>query len=65
MGIDKPVELTEQPKGSYRIPKNKISDSLLGSSMFRSVATKLVPTVQRQKLGDKFFLKQTNKIITI
>jgi len=61
LGIDKPVELTEQPKGSYRIPKNKISDFLLGSSTFRRVATKLVPTVQRQKLGDKFFLKQTKK----
>ena len=25
------------------------------------MATKLIPTVQRQKLGDKFFLKQTKK----
>ena len=61
LDIDESVNLTDQPKGAYRIPKNKISGSLLGNSTFRKVATKLIPTVQRQKLGDKFFLKQTKK----
>ena len=61
LGIDESINSTEQPKGSYRVPKNKITASLLGSSRFRKMATKLIPTVQRQKLGDKFFLKQTKK----
>ena len=61
LDIDESVNLTDQPKGAYRIPKNKISGSLLGNSTFRKVATKLIPTVQRHKLGDKFFLKQTKK----
>ena len=34
---------------------------MLGNSRFRKAATKIIPTVQRQKLGDKFFLKQTQK----
>ena len=61
LDIDESINLTEQPKGSYRVPKNKITGSLLGSPLFRKVATKLIPTVQRQKLGDRFFLKQTKK----
>ena len=61
LDIDESINLTEQPKGSYRVPKNKIAGSLLGSPLFRKVATKLIPTVQRQKLGDKFFLRQTKK----
>lgn len=61
LGIDKPINLTDQPKGAYRVPQNKISGFLLGNSRFRKVATKIIPTVQRQKFGDKFFLKQTQK----
>ena len=61
LDIDESINLTEQPKGSYRVPKNKITGYLLGSPLFRKVATKLIPTVQRQKLGDKFFLRQTKK----
>ena len=51
----------EQPKGAYRVPKNKISKLLLENATFRKTATKLIPTVTRQNIGDKYFVKQTKK----
>jgi hypothetical protein len=61
LGINEKVDWVEQSKGSYRIPKNKISKNLLNNKNFRKVSTILIPTVMRQKLGDKYFLKQVKK----
>ena len=61
MGIDEKIEFDEQPKGAYRVPKNKITKLLLENTTFRKTATKLIPTVTRQNIGDKFFVKQTKK----
>ena len=61
LNIDKKIEFKEQKKGAYRVPKNKISGRLLENKKFRSVATKIIPTVYRQKMGDKFLLNQTSK----
>ena len=61
LGLDEDIHLDEQPKGSYRIPKNSISKILLNNKNFRKLSTFLIPTVMRQKLGDKYFLKQGKK----
>ena len=61
LGINDKIDLNEQSKGSYRVPKNFLSKSLLNNKNFRKVSTILIPTVMRQKLGDKYFLKQVKK----
>jgi hypothetical protein len=61
LDLDTNITLREQKKGAYRVPKNKISDKLLKNSGFRNIATKIIPTVYRQKIGDKFLVKQTKK----
>ena len=61
LGIDEKIEFDEQPKGAYRIPKNKIAKLLLENATFRKTATKLIPTITRQNIGDKYFVKQTKK----
>jgi len=61
LGINDKIDLKEQSKGSYRVPKNFLSKSLLNNKNFRKVSTILIPTIMRQKLGDKYFLKQVKK----
>ncbi len=61
LGINDKIDLNEQSKGSYRVPKNFLAKSLLNNKNFRKVSTILIPTVMRQKLGDKYFLKQVKK----
>jgi len=61
LGINEKVDFSEQSKGAYRIPKNFISKILLNNKIFRRLSTFLIPTVMRQKLGDKYFLKQVKK----
>jgi len=61
LGVDQRISLVEKPKGSYRVPKNVLSKRLLENSTFRKVATKVVPTIYRQKIGDSVFVKQTKK----
>ena len=61
LDLDTSITFKEQKKGAYRVPKNKISNKLLQNTEFRSIATKIIPTVYRQKIGDKFLVKQTKK----
>jgi len=61
LGINDQINLTEQSKGSYRVPKNFLSKILLNNKTFRKISTILIPTVMRQELGDKYFLKQVKK----
>ena len=61
LGLNEYIHFDEQPKGSYRIPKNFISKSLLNNKNFRKLSTFLIPTVMRQEIGDKYFLKQVKK----
>ena len=61
LGINEKVDFSEQSKGAYRIPKNFISKILLNNKIFRRLSIFLIPTVMRQKLGDKYFLKQVKK----
>ena len=59
--ISKLNNLIEEPKNSYRIPRNKVAEFLLESPKFRNIATKLIPTIQRDKMGERFFVKQAKK----
>lgn len=59
--INETIEFTEQAKGAYRIPKNEISRKVIENPTIRNIATRLIPTVTRQKIGDKLLLKQTDK----
>ena len=61
LGVDSINELNDAPKGAYRVPKNKISNMLLKSKLFRNTASKLIPTVKRQEIGDRFLVKQASK----
>ena len=61
LDIEEKIIFHKQPKGAYRIPNNSFSKAIIENSKIRSIATRIIPTVTRQKIGDKFLLKQTNK----
>lgn len=61
LDINESVNFSEQPKAAYRVPKNNITKFLLENSTFRKAATKLVPTVTRQRIGESFFVKESKK----
>lgn len=61
LDIDGPTEFVEPPKGAYRTPKNNMTRILLENSTFRKTAQLLIPTVTRQRVGDRFFAKETKK----
>jgi len=61
LGLDEHMHFDEQSKGSHRIPKNFISKILLNNKNFRKLSTFLIPTIMRQKFGDKYLLKQVKK----
>lgn len=61
LGLSENIQFEEQSKGSYRVPKNSLSKILLNNKKFRKISTVMIPTVMRQKLGDKYFLKQEKK----
>ena len=61
LGLSENIQFEEQSKGSYRVPKNSLSKILLNNKKFRKISTVIIPTVMRQKLGDKYFLKQEKK----
>ena len=61
LGLNEETHFDDQPKGSYRIPKNFTSKILLDNKSFRKLSTFFIPTVTRQKLGDKYFLKEAKK----
>ena len=42
-------------------PRNKIANSLLQNKKFRDISTKLIPTNYRDRMGEKFFVKQSSK----
>ena len=61
LDIDVNSDFSEKPKNSFRVPRNKIANSLLQNKIFRDVSTKLVPTIYRDRIGEKFFVKQSTK----
>lgn len=61
LNIDEPIEFKEQPKGAYKTPKNLFGKLILENSTLRKTAQRIIPTVSRQKFGEKFLVKETMK----
>lgn len=61
LNVDVSVNFSDPPKGAYRIPRNKTTQFLLDNSVFRKIAQSAIPTVTRQKVGDKLFVKESQK----
>ena len=59
--IDKSIDFEESPKGAYKIPKNSLVKRFLENSTFRKTAQLIIPTVTRQKFGERFLLNETQK----
>ena len=59
--IKETIPLVIKPKNSFRGPKNQLSQYLLNNKTFRNISTKLIPTLTRDKIGEKFFVKQSTK----
>ena len=59
--IKETIPLVIKPKNSFRVPRNQLSKYLLNNKTFRNISTKLIPTVTRDKLGERFFVKQCTK----
>ena len=61
LDIDESTEFSEQPKGAYRVPRNKTAEVLLENRIFRKIAQTIIPEVTRSKIGDRFFVKGSKK----
>jgi len=61
LDINESTIFSEQPKGAFREPRNSITKSLLENSVFRKIVQKTIPTVPRQKVGERFFVKESQK----
>jgi len=59
--INKSVIFKTPPKGAYRIPKNPTTKKLLNNSTFRKAATLFIPTTTRQKIGERFLVKESSR----
>lgn len=61
LDINEPIDFSEPPKGAYRMPRNSMTKFLLENSTFRRASQLLIPTVTRQKIGERFFVRETKK----
>ena len=61
LGLDNRIDFVEQPKMGYRKPKNRFGKIAFENNFVRKMATTLIPTVTRQKIGEKFLLEETKK----
>ena len=59
--VDTNMSFDPKPKNSFRVPRNQIADLLLKNQKFRKFSTKLIPTVYRNRVGEQFFVKQSEK----
>ena len=59
--LDDKIDFIGQPKMGYRRPKNKFGKVAFENNFVRKMATSLIPTVTRQKIGEKFLLEETKK----
>lgn len=55
------VEFSKAAQGAYKIPTNSFSKSILGNSTIRDISRRIIPTVSRQKFGEKFLVKESKR----
>ena len=59
LDIKKSITFKVVPKGAYKVPRNFASRKLLNNFTFRKAAKLIIPTVTRQKIGERFFVKES------
>ena len=59
--LDNKIDFIEQPKMGYRRPRNKFGKVAFENNFVRKMATSLIPTVTRQRIGERFLLEETEK----
>lgn len=63
LDIEEKIEFKIQDKGAYKIPKNILGEFLLQNKTIRRISQKTIPTVTRQKFGEKYLVKEGEKPI--
>ena len=61
LGIKESITFDVSPKGAYKIPRNFASQKLMNNSTFRKAAKFVIPTVTRQKIGERFLVKESSR----
>ena len=61
LDIDKSIAFKTAPKGAYKVPRNFASQKLMNNSTFRKAAKFIIPTVARQKIGERFLVKESSR----
>ena len=61
LDIDKSIAFKTAPKGAYKVPRNFASQKLMNNSTFRKAAKFVIPTVTRQKIGERFLVKESSR----
>ena len=61
LDIDKSIAFKPAPKGAYKVPRNFASQKLMNNSTFRKTAKFIIPTAARQKIGERFLVKESSR----
>ena len=61
LDIQKSIIFKVAPKGAYKVPRNFASQKLMNNFTFRKAAKFIIPTVTRQKIGERFFVKESSR----
>ena len=61
LDTDKSITFKTAPKGAYKVPRNFASQKLMNNSTFRKTAKFIIPTVARQKIGERFLVKESSR----
>ena len=61
LGIKESITFDVTPKGAYKVPRNFASQKLMNNSTFRKTAKFIIPTVARQKIGERFLVKESSR----
>ena len=61
LGIKESITFDVAPKGAYNVPRNFASQKLMNNFTFRKAAKFIIPTVTRQKIGERFLVKESSR----
>jgi hypothetical protein len=61
LDIDKSIAFKTAPKGAYKVPRNFVSQKLMKNSTFRKATKFIIPTVTRQKISERFLVKESSR----
>jgi hypothetical protein len=61
LGIKESITFDATSKGAYKVPRNFASQKLMNNSTFRKAAKFVIPTVTRQKIGERFLVKESSR----